>query len=94
MNTPLALRAHAYVTGRVQGVWFRQTTADRARELGARGWVRNLPDGRVEILVEGSREQVEALLEFARVGPPLAQVRAVDADWEAATGDFQDFRVR
>ncbi len=94
MNTPQTYRAHAYVAGRVQGVWFRQTTADRARELGVGGWVRNLPDGRVELLAEGSRDQIEALLEFTRVGPPLARVQAVDAEWEAATGDFSDFKVR
>ncbi|MBM3267377.1 MAG: acylphosphatase [Candidatus Sericytochromatia bacterium] len=88
------VRVHALVCGRVQGVWYRQSTCERAGELGVTGWVRNLPDGRVEILAEGSRPAVEALLEWARQGPPLAAVDRVDTHWEAPTGDFQAFRVR
>lgn len=65
------------VTGKVQGVWFRAHTRDRARELGLRGSVRNLADGGVEIVAQGKPEAVEALVDWARVGPPLAHVLSV-----------------
>lgn len=68
-------RCRAFVSGRVQGVFFRQSTAERAREAGVAGWVRNLPDGRVEMLLEGSPEAIEAVLSWARDGgPPAARV--------------------
>ena len=69
------VRARFLVTGRVQGVSFRQYTVDEARGLGVRGWVRNLPDGRVEAEVEGERAAVEALLRACRRGPPAARGR-------------------
>ncbi len=87
-------RVHALVSGHVQGVWYRQSTFERAGELGVAGWVRNLPDGRVEFLAEGPRRAVEALLEWANAGPPLAAVEQVEAHWETPTGDFHTFRVR
>jgi acylphosphatase len=65
------------VSGRVQGVWFRASTRDRARSLGLDGWVRNLPDGRVEVLVSGPEAQVEALCAWLWQGPPLARVDEV-----------------
>jgi len=94
MSSDEAARVHALVSGRVQGVWFRQSTSAKAGELGVGGWVRNLPDGRVELLAEGSRTAVEALLTWAREGPPLAEVEDVEAHWEIPTGDFHHFRVR
>ena len=87
-------RAHAHVSGRVQGVWFRQSTAERGKALGLAGWVRNLADGRVEILAEGPREAVEALMDYARVGPPLADVRSLEVQWGDSTGDLEAFGVR
>lgn len=77
------------VTGRVQGVSFRAWTADRARALGARGWVRNRGDGSVEALIAGDRETVRALLRELESGPAVARVDAVDAkpaDAAAPTG--------
>ena len=62
------------VSGRVQGVWFREATRRRAEELGVAGWVRNLPDGRVEAVFEGASAAVEAAVAFVRHGPPLARV--------------------
>lgn len=88
------IRAHAFVSGRVQGVWFRQSTAERARELRLDGWVRNLPDGRVEILAEGPRGAVEALMAFAQVGPPLAHVADLAVQWIEPAGDLEAFGVR
>jgi acylphosphatase len=89
----LEARAHAYVSGQVQGVFFRAETADLARSLGLAGWVRNLPDGRVEALFEGEKEAVEKALDFCRRGPPGAHVGNLDVKWENWTGEFHDFRI-
>ncbi len=79
-------RAHVMVTGRVQGVFFRASTRDMAQGLGLRGWVRNLPDGGVEAVFEGEREQVEAAVAWCRTGPPAARVGHCDVIWEEARG--------
>jgi len=86
-------RAHVYVSGRVQGVFFRAETADLARQFGVMGWVRNLPDGRVEALFEGEKENVEKAVDFCRRGPPGAYVQELDVNWEEWKGEFRDFRV-
>jgi acylphosphatase len=75
---------HAWVSGRVQGVYFRESTRRRAQELGLCGWVRNLRDGRVEALFVGPRAACEGALAFVRVGPPAADVSAVEFHWEDA----------
>ncbi|MEM2226011.1 MAG: acylphosphatase [Candidatus Bathyarchaeia archaeon] len=87
------VRAHVFVSGLVQGVFFRHETAKRAIRLGVKGWVRNLPDGRVEAIFEGERESVEKLLEFCRHGPPGAIVEDLEVRWEDYRGEFKDFRV-
>jgi acylphosphatase len=71
------LKAHLFVEGKVQGVFFRQETAKHARAAGVNGWVRNLPDGRVEALFEGDEKAVESLIEWCHTGPPSAVVRRV-----------------
>ena len=77
-------RTRVVVSGRVQGVWFRESTRRRAEELGLAGWVRNLPDGRVEALFEGPGASVERALGFLREGgPPLARVLAVRVEEES-----------
>lgn len=76
------VQALAVVDGRVQGVYYRASTQEQARALGLRGWVRNLPDGRVELRAQGTRGRVEALLAWCRKGPPSARVASVDVDWE------------
>ncbi|HEU4928598.1 MAG TPA: acylphosphatase [Candidatus Krumholzibacteria bacterium] len=91
MEQRVAFRA--LVSGRVQGVFFRDTTRRQAQSLGLSGWVRNLPDGRVEVCAIGPRAACESLLEFLRVGPPRASVSNVEARWEtappSAPGDFE-----
>jgi acylphosphatase len=86
-------RAHLFVSGEVQGVFFRASTRAVARQLGLAGFVRNLWDGRVEIVAEGEDEAVQKLVEWARVGPPHAQVTDVEVKDEEATGEFQGFSV-
>ena len=93
MSANDATRAHAWVTGKVQGVWFRASTAERAQSLGVRGWVRNLADGRVELVAEGTRQAVDALIGFCHKGPPLARVDDVNVQWEAPRGEGP-FEVR
>ncbi len=87
-------RLTAIVTGLVQGVNFRAFTQRRASALGVVGYVRNRADGAVEIVAEGSRELLERLLDWARRGPPMAQVENVDAQWSATTGEFARFEIR
>lgn len=81
------------VSGRVQGVSFRYATQREAAALGARGWVRNLPDGRVEALFEGPTAVVDAALDFVRRGPPAARVTGVDVTPEALQG-LTSFEIR
>lgn len=84
---------HAVVRGTVQGVAFRWYTKERARELGLAGWVRNLPDGSVEVWAEGPAAPVDELLRWLRRGPPSARVEGVDVDDEPPSG-AERFEVR
>jgi acylphosphatase len=87
-------KAHVFVKGRVQGVFFRHETRKQALQLCVYGWIRNLPDGRVEGLFEGEEEDVKKLITFCRQGPPGAQVADVDVSWADYTGAFDAFRIR
>ena len=93
-NEAERVRLHALIRGRVQGVGFREFTRRRAAALGLSGWVRNLPDGRVEAEVEGERPAVEELLHALRSGPRLARVEAVDLEWLPPTGAGHRFSIR
>jgi acylphosphatase len=86
-------RAHVFVSGRVQGVFFRDHTRRWASSLGLTGWVRNVYDGRVEIIAEGEKGKVESLIDRLREGPPISRVENVEVTWEEYTGEFSDFRV-
>jgi acylphosphatase len=86
-------RARIVVRGRVQGVFFRASARDEAERLGLKGLVRNLPDGGVEAIAEGEREQLEEFIAWCRRGPPLAEVEEVRVRWTPATGEFASFRV-
>ena len=86
-------RAHVYVSGRVQGVFFRSSVADLAGSLGVLGWVRNLSDGRVETVLEGEKGDVEKVVDFCKRGPPGAYVEDLEVRWEEWRGEYSDFRV-
>lgn len=85
-------RVHVFVSGQVQGVFFRAECASKARRAGLGGFVRNLPDGRVEAVFEGDQASVDALVEWCHTGPRWAQVEKVEAQSEAPQGD-SEFRV-
>jgi len=86
-------RVHLFVSGRVQGVFFRVDTQREAQSLGLVGWVRNLPDGRVEIVAQGDAEAVRALVEWSHLGPVRAEVASVDINWEE-TDPIDGFSIR
>jgi acylphosphatase len=86
-------RAHAIISGRVQGVFFRMETKHAAERYGVFGWVRNLPDGNVEAVFEGEKENVEAVLKWCHGGPPHAVVSDVAVEWQDYTGEFERFDV-
>jgi acylphosphatase len=87
---------HVWIEGRVQGVFFRDSTRREAEGLSLSGWVRNLPDGRVEALFVGTREACERALAFVRTGPPNASVTRVESRWETAPpgGAPRRFEIR
>jgi acylphosphatase len=90
----MKVRAHVFVSGWVQGVFFRSETRHEAKKRGVKGWVRNLPDGRVEAVFEGEEGAVKELIEFCKSGPPGARVTSVDVIWENYTGKFKGFEIR
>jgi acylphosphatase len=87
-------RVRATVRGVVQGVGFRMYTQRQATRLGINGYVRNLPDGNVEIVAEGDAAVVDRLVDWARNGPPSSRVEGVDVTDEAPTGEFDGFSAR
>ncbi len=86
-------RAHVFVSGRVQGVFFRQNTKRQAERLGVTGWVRNLTDGRVEAVFEGEEQAVKQLVEYCHHGPSSAKVTNVDLTWEPYSEEFVNFET-
>ena len=89
------IRAHAIISGRVQGVFFRMETMRAAQRFGVFGWVRNLRDGSVEAVFEGRKSQVDAVLDWCKQGPANAQVTGVDVELQAYSGDgeFDGFKI-
>jgi len=87
-------RAHIIVKGLVQGVFFRATTKEVARSLGLTGWVRNVDDDKVEIMVEGEEEQIKKLIEWSWEGPPAAKVEDVKVIWQNFLGEFKKFEIK
>jgi len=85
--------AHLIISGRVQGVFYRQTTKEKARKYGLNGWVRNLPDGRVEVQVEGRKEDVEKLIQWSRQGSSMSQVEEVKVEISQPDG-LKGFEIK
>lgn len=92
MSTEL-VSLHAFIYGRVQGVFFRSFVVGKARELGLNGYVRNVADGSVEVKGEGKRQDLEKLVGFLREGPSHARVVKVDNSWGEYTGKYSSFSV-
>ncbi len=87
------IRAHLIIKGRVQGVFFRDSTRREAIELGLYGWVKNRLDGSVEVVAEGPKEKIETLIAWCHHGPPIARVTRVHEIREDYTGEFDSFKV-
>jgi acylphosphatase len=87
------MRAHIFIKGNVQGVYFRENTRVMATKHGVIGWVRNLRNGRVEALLEGYEADVGQVIGWCHVGPPSATVNDVEIMYEKYTGEFEVFRV-
>ena len=86
-------RAHIFYSGRVQGIGFRYTAEKLAADLGLVGWVKNLPDGRVEILCEGPKDRIELLLRNIQQSELAAYIKKTQCDWEKPTHEFKEFCI-
>jgi len=89
----MKVEAHVLISGKVQGVWLRANAKDKARQLNIKGWVRNLPDGRVEAVFQGEKEMVEEMIKWCHKGPPLAEVENVEVEWKEPEEEFEDFSI-
>ncbi|MCW8858406.1 MAG: acylphosphatase [Deltaproteobacteria bacterium] len=90
----ILVRAKVHISGRVQGVWFRQSTKDTAQQHAVTGWCRNNPDGTVEAVFEGAETAVKAVLDWCKKGPELAHVDDLQIEWADPTGEFEIFQIR
>ena len=90
----MKVRAHVLVSGNVQGVFFRSNTRSHASMNQITGWVMNLPDGRVEVVMEGNKGRVETLIEFIRQGPAGASIDGLEISWEKPTSKYNSFEIR
>jgi acylphosphatase len=88
------IRAHVFIKGKVQGVYFRQNMRIVSKRHKVNGWVRNLKDGRVEAILEGDEMNVSEVIEWCHAGPPEAKVEDVKLEYESYTGEFDNFTVR
>lgn len=87
------IRVRLIIQGRVQGVWFRDSTRREAMSLGVNGWVKNCRDGSVEVLAEGPEERVNQLIKWCHHGPSYARVTDVHQTKEAGQGEFDTFDI-
>ena len=88
------VRVQLTIEGWVQGVFFRTSTVQEAKRLGVKGWVRNCPDGSVEVVAEGRKKKIDELIQWCQQGPAGAQVRNVQPRWEDHQGAFENFSIR
>jgi len=93
-NDSEAIRAQLKIVGRVQGVYFRASACQEAQSLGLAGWVRNCPDGSVELVAEGTRDNLEQLIAWCHRGPPGARVTEVSVQWQKPEQSFNGFVIR
>ncbi len=91
---PEKTRANIFVSGRVQGVFFRSQMQKKAKEFSVFGWVANLAKGQVEAVLEGEKENVQKLIDWAKRGPIFARVEKVEVNWEEYKGEFKDFEIK
>ena len=89
----MEVRAHIFIEGRVQGVFFRSEIKRRADSLDLKGWVRNLPDSKVEAVFEGRGELVDTIVEFCRIGSMDARVTHFTLFWESFVDEFKEFQI-
>ncbi|WP_144391324.1 acylphosphatase [Pleionea sediminis] len=87
-------RVHAYISGVVQGVWYRASTQEKATQLGLNGWVRNLSDGRVELIAEGDAMLLQQLMQWCQRGPENASVEDINVSWCESKDEFESFETR
>jgi len=87
-------RVHVYISGRVQGVFFRAETQRTAKSFNLAGWVRNMANGRVEAVFEGDDADIDKMFEWCHIGPPAARVEEVLTEEEPYTGEFHDFSIK
>lgn len=90
----MRLNVHVIISGRVQGVWFRANTKQKAEQLGLTGWIRNTSDGRVEAVFEGEEKIVKEMIQWCRKGPSLAKVENVEVKNQNLTDNYDNFSVR
>ena len=87
-------RVRLLVLGQVQGVSFRAESQRKAKEFSLAGWVRNLPDGRVEITAEGEKENIEKFIEWIKQSPALSKVSNIKSEWQDYIGEFNNFNIK
>ena len=87
------VRAHLYIEGNVQGVFFRRSAKSKAGELGVVGLIRNRKDGSVEAIAQGPKTKVDAFIKWCKKGPPFAKVEKVEVEWKKNLEDFEEFEV-
>ena len=87
-------RAHLFIKGRVQGVFYRSFTRDLAHSFGLKGWARNLRDGRVEVVFEGEKGNIDMAVKKCFIGPPGSKVIDIEIKWDTFTGDQEGFSIR
>jgi len=87
------IRAEVHVIGRVQGVWFRQSTKNMADQYGVYGWCRNNPDGSVAAVFEGEETAVKTVVDWCKSGPDMARVEDLQVEWQTPTGEFNRFQI-
>lgn len=85
---------HVIISGRVQGVWFRANTKQKAEQLGVTGWIRNTRDGRVEAIFEGEENCLKEMIDWCNHGPPLAEIDNVEIKDQIPTNGFDGFSVK